>query len=58
MVIRLILFSFFISIVNLLIAVTIPINIPISDTEIIVSPYREELNEMGNRGLNEEENKR
>lgn len=58
MVIRLILFSFFISIINLLIAVTIPIDIPVSDTEKIVSPYREELDEMKNKGLNEEENKR
>lgn len=58
MVIRLILFSLFLSIINLLIAVSIPIDIPVSDTERIVSPYREELSEMKNRGLNEEENKR
>ncbi|MBL1459157.1 MAG: hypothetical protein COA34_015080 [Methylophaga sp.] len=58
MVIRLVLLSFCISIVNLLIVVTIPIDIPVNNTEKVVSPYREELNALKSRGLNEEENNR
>lgn len=58
MIIRLVLLSFCISIVNLLIVVTIPIDLPVNNNEKVVSPYREELNALKNRGLNEEENKR